>query len=114
MEKRYDRRRSIRVRVSVHDRLGRRGTFETRNATAEGLFIETGRLGLATGDVIWIEDAGTGPRRWPTPLSAVVVHRAGDGIGVLLSQPMPEVFDGLVPMPARGRLGDEATASGIA
>lgn len=94
MEKRYDRRKSIRLRVAVHDRRGRRGTFETRNATADGLFIETGRLGLAAGEVVWIEDLGT----TPTPLSAVVVHRAGDGVGVLLSQPLPEGWNGLAPV----------------
>ena len=103
MEKRYNRRKSIRLRVAVHDRLGRHGTFETRNATSDGLFIETGRLGLTTGEVIWIEDVGTGPRRWPTPLSAVVVHRASDGVGVLLSRPVPEVLTGLSPGAARER-----------
>lgn len=101
MEKRYNRRKSIRLRVAVHDRRGRRGTFETRNATADGLFIETGRLGLTTGEVIWIEDLGIRPRRWPATLSAVVVHRAGDGIGVLLSQPIPEVLSGLAPVVSR-------------
>ena len=101
MEKRYNRRKSIRLRVALHDRRGRRGTFETRNVTADGLFIETGRLGLTTGEVIWIEDLGTGPRRWPAPLSAVVVHRADDGVGVLLSQPTPEVLSGLASVVSR-------------
>ena len=95
MEKRYEPRQNVRVQVVVHDRHGHRGTFETRDATPEGMFIETGGLEAAIGEVIWIDDVETSGRRWPTPLPAIVVHRARGGVGVLLSRPVPK-------MPAQG------------
>jgi hypothetical protein len=92
MEKRYETRQTVRVRVVVHDRHGRRGTFETRDATSAGMFIETGGLGAAIGEVVWIENLEAATGHWPTPLPAVVVHRAGGGVGILLSQPVPKVL----------------------
>ena len=92
MEKRYELRQNVRVQVVVHDRHGRRGTFETRDATSAGMFIQTRRLDVAIGEVIWIDNLETATGRWPTPLPAVVVHRAGGGVGILLSQPVPKVL----------------------
>jgi hypothetical protein len=90
VEKRYQRRLKVRVRIVLRDRHGRRGRFEIRNATPDGMFIETGRVGIATGEVIWIDAVEAGRGRWRGPIPAVVVHRAGDGIGVLLSRPVPD------------------------
>jgi hypothetical protein len=92
MEKRYEPRQNVRVQVVVHDRHGRRGTFETRDATSAGMFIETGGLGAAIGEVVWIDNVETTRGCWPTPLAAVVVHRAGGGVGILLSRPVPTVL----------------------
>jgi hypothetical protein len=92
MEKRYEPRQNVRVQVVVHDRHGCRGTFETRDATPAGMFIETGRLHAAIGEVIWIDNVETAGGHWPTPLPAVVVHRARGGVGILLSRPVPKVL----------------------
>jgi hypothetical protein len=54
------------------------------------MFIDTGRVGIATGEVIWIDAVEAGRGRWRGPIPAVVVHRAGGGIGVLLSRPVPD------------------------
>lgn len=90
MEKRYQPRQKVRVPVALRDRHGRSGRFEIRNATPDGMFIETGRLGVTTGEVIWIDAVEAARGRWRGPVPAVVVRRAGDGIGVLLSRPVPE------------------------
>ena len=90
MEKRYERRRPLRMRVAIHDRHGHIGIFETRNATAQGMYIETGRWFLAAGEVIWIDGAEGASPILAEPLSGVVVHQGSDGVGVLLSRPLPE------------------------
>jgi hypothetical protein len=89
MESRLEQRHKVRFRLRIRDRHGHQGTYETRDAGPEGLFIETGRLGIATGEVIWIDDVEMAAGPWPAPLAAVVVHQAHDGVGVLLSQPSP-------------------------
>jgi transposase len=43
------------------------------------MFIETGRLHAAIGEVIWIDNVETVGGRWPTQLPAVAVHRARGG-----------------------------------
>lgn len=97
MEKRYERRRLLRMRVAVHDRHGHNGTFETRNTTSQGMYIETGRWALAAGEVIWIDGAEVPSHSLPNPLSGVVVHQGRDGVGVLLSQPLPDIFAAAAP-----------------
>ncbi len=89
MENRLEQRQKVRFQLKIRDRHGRRGTYETRDATPEGLFIETGRLGIATGEVIWIDDVETAAGTLPAPRAAVVVHQGHDGVGVLLSCPSP-------------------------
>lgn len=101
MEKRYERRRPMRVWVAIHDRHGHIGTFETRNATSQGMYIETGRWFLAAGEVIWIDGAAGPSLTLPEPLSGVVVHHGGDGVGVLLSRPLPETV-AVAETPPRG------------
>jgi hypothetical protein len=89
MEKRLEQRQKVRFRLRIRDRHGHQGTYETRDAGPGGLFIETGRLGIAAGEVLWIDDLEMAADPWPAPLAAVVVHRAHDGVGVLLSRPSP-------------------------
>lgn len=89
MENRLEQRQKVRFRLRIRDRHGHQGTYETRDAGPEGLFIETGRLGIATGEVLWIDDFERTADPWPAPLAAVVVHQAHDGVGVLLNRPSP-------------------------
>lgn len=104
MEKRYEPRRLLRMRVAVHDRHGHIGTFETRNATSQGMYIETGRRTLPPGEVVWIDAAERPSPALPEPVSGVVVHQGSDGVGVLLSRPLPETV-AAAEAPGRGTLG---------
>lgn len=103
MEKRYECRRPLRMRVAIHDRHGHIATFETRNATSQGMYIETGRWFLAAGEVIWIDGAEGLSPILREPLSGVVVHQGSDGVGVLLSRSLPETVVA-AEAPSRGTI----------
>jgi len=91
MEKRYERRQDVRLKLVVSNVQGCLGIFPTRNAGPNGLFIETRDLDLGASEVIWLAPPESGGRSASAAVAAVVIHREPNGIGVMLSHPMPSL-----------------------
>jgi hypothetical protein len=87
MERRFEHRPAMRVDVRVRDREGRVLSSPTRNITANGAFIETGGVDLEPTGVVWVELPDPGVECGWTNITAVVVHRHPDGVGVMFSRP---------------------------
>jgi anti-anti-sigma regulatory factor len=87
MDRRWSRRihQSLHVDLSCHDRL--LGRYPTRNLSFEGMFVETGLLGLHRDDAVGLAlQAGDGTIH----MGGQVAYQSSEGVGIALADPSPE------------------------
>jgi hypothetical protein len=87
MERRFEDRPALRIGVRVRDRIGQVLVSPTRNITANGAFIETGRADLSSEAVLWVDLPDPDVEGGWTNIPALVVHHHPDGVGVMFSRP---------------------------
>ncbi|MEJ2589904.1 MAG: PilZ domain-containing protein, partial [Candidatus Thiodiazotropha sp.] len=92
MEHRYYPRLDAALKVGVFKGDELLGYFTTRNISLDGLFIETQGLALSINDVIGILIGINGDAHMQ---KGIVVHRATQGIGVMLIDLDKQVFQGI-------------------
>jgi hypothetical protein len=84
MEHRYATRKPLRLDVDVYHRDELLGRFKTRNINDGGVFVETGTHRLRRSDVVRVSFVtGRSPDLPRSSLKAMVVHRTGNGAGMM-------------------------------
>jgi hypothetical protein len=102
MERRFEHRPTLRIDVRVRDRTGQVLLSPTRNITANGAFIETGRADFSAEGVVWVDLPDPEAEGGWTNIPALVVHHHADGVGVMFSRPY-EALGRLRPAERRQR-----------
>jgi hypothetical protein len=100
IERRFERRPARRLGVRVHDHNGQLLLSSTRNITANGAFIEIGPADFPTAKVLWVDLPDPLAESGWTNITALVVHRHADGVGVMFGEPYT-VLDQSVTSPAQ-------------
>ena len=91
MEHRHFPRRRTGLGVEVFRGVRLLGYFKTRDISKEGMFIETGNLGLARNDIVRLR-LGTSDEE--IPARGIVVHASKAGIGInLIDTTLSRLFD---------------------
>jgi anti-anti-sigma regulatory factor len=87
MEHRYGSRIDLAMDVDLAVEDSPLGHFPTRNIGDGGMFVETGPIDLQPNDLVRLQLRLNGRRR---RLSALVVHRSENGVGLMLMAEDPE------------------------
>ena len=98
MERRFEQRFPLRIDVRVRDHWGHVLSCPTRDITADGAFIETGRLDLSSEEVLWVDLPDPEVEGGWTDVAALVVHHHSDGVGVMFSHPYTALARREVPL----------------
>lgn len=94
MEHRLSERRPINLDVLIFYQGLPVGSGRTRNIGHEGMFIETEIRDFPEGTTLDIEldmDSGEGEQR--VRLLALIIHRNGEGMGLMFLTLIPEIHD---------------------
>ena len=96
VERRYGPRKILTVALALYEKRGSLGRYYSTDVAMEGMFIATGSLPLARGQLVELEvlESGSGER-----LKGVVAHRLQQGIGVMFTETvtvfLPYLLEGL-------------------
>ena len=85
MERRYGPRKILKVALGLYEKRRSLGRYYSTNVAMEGVFIATGSLPLARGQLLELEvlEPASGAK-----LKGVVAHRLRQGIGVMFIEPV--------------------------
>lgn len=95
MESRRHRRINASFLTEVFRRDELFGRFVSRNVSAGGMFLETGKTYLAHGDPLRLNVVVFGDRY---PMAGRVIHHTQDGVGIKVSQVDPMFYRALTSM----------------
>ena len=96
MERRYGPRKVLTVALGLYEKRSSLGRYYSTDVAMEGVFIATGSLPLARGQLVELEvlESGSGEK-----LKGVVAHRSRQGIGVMFTEAvtafLPYLLEGL-------------------
>jgi hypothetical protein len=93
VERRYSARHPLDLRVDIRYRKRRFYCARARNLSVDGMYLEVQSLTLPTGTLVELEFECQG-RQWLVP--AIVVHHAGNGVGVMFRDPQAALFKALI------------------
>ena len=100
MEHRYHKRLSVSLTTDVYHLRRKLGRFSARNISREGLFLQTGQIGLYLNESLDLSLKGGGPKR---TLHGLVARVSDEGVGLVLEQGSErEFYDGLIDLMLRG------------
>lgn len=93
VERRYSARHPLDLRVHIRYRKRRFYCARARNLSVDGMYLEVQAVTLPTGTLVELEFECQGSNRL---LPAIVVHHAGNGVGVMFRDPQPALFKDLI------------------